>query len=72
MSINANDLLNVVGKVTKKWSKQRKAEERGSRSVGSRMYVYSDRVNFTDVVSRIMPGAYKHASGDGRYSVSKR
>jgi hypothetical protein len=29
-------------------------------------------VNFTDVCDKILPGAYAHASGDGKYSVSKR
>jgi hypothetical protein len=29
-------------------------------------------VNFTDVCDAILPGAYAHASGNGKYSVSKR
>ena len=72
MNIRATDILSVTRSVTKKWTKQRKAEERGRRSRGSRQYVYSDRVNFTDVARRILPGAYDHASGGGVYSVSKR
>jgi len=70
--IKADDILGVTRSVTKEWTKQRKAEERGRRTVGCRMYVYSDRVNFTDVVAGILPAAYDHASGGGVYSVSKR
>jgi hypothetical protein len=70
--INATDIVNITTFVTKDWTKQRKAEERGSRSRASRAYVYSDRVCFTDVVSRILPGAYQHASGNGRFTVAKR
>src|SRR5262245_59452043 len=68
----ADDILDITQKVTKEWTKQRKAEERGSRSRYSGEYVYSDRVNFTDEADRILPPAYAHASGNGRYSVSKR
>ncbi len=70
--INAKDILAVTKSVTKKWEKQRKAEERGRRSVSSREYVYSDRVNFTEVADEILPAAYQHASGGGKYTVSKR
>ncbi len=72
MTINASDILSVTKSVTKEWEKQRKAEERGRRSRYSREYVYSDRVNFTDVADDILPGAYEHASGRGKYTVSKR
>jgi hypothetical protein len=72
MTISAADILAVTKKVTREWTRQRKAEERGSRSRLSRQYVYSDRVNFTDVADAILPGAYQHASGGGRYTVAKR
>jgi hypothetical protein len=72
MSVTAEDILSVTQSVTKEWTKQRKAEERGRRSRGDRVYVYSDRVNFTDVVDKILPPAYAFASGGGKYSVSKR
>jgi hypothetical protein len=72
MSITATDILEVTRKVTKEWTKQRKAEERGRCSRQSREYVYSDRVNFTDVADAILPGAYDHASGGGRYTVPRR
>src|SRR5262249_54718553 len=66
------DILEVTRKVTKEWTRQRKAEERGSRSRSSREYIYSGRVNFTDVADEILPGAYQHASGNGRYTANKR
>lgn len=72
MTIKAEDILAVTRSVTKEWEKQRKAEERGVRSRRTRQYVYSDRVHFTDVAADILPGAYKHASGGGRFTVSKR
>jgi hypothetical protein len=72
MTFSAEDILGVTKSVTKEWTKQRKAEERGRRSRSSRQYVYSDRVNFTEVAEDILPGAYDHASGGGRYTVSKR
>ncbi|MEX1229637.1 MAG: hypothetical protein WEB58_05325 [Planctomycetaceae bacterium] len=72
MSINAADILSVTKAVTKKWEKTRKAEERGSRSRSSRQYIYSDRINFTDVMDKILPEAYQHASGGGKHWVKKR
>ncbi len=65
-------IFQVTKSVTKQWTKQRKAEERGRRPRSSRAYVYSSRVNFTDIAARIIPDAYKHGSGDGRYPVKKR
>jgi hypothetical protein len=72
VTINASDILAVTRSVTKEWTKQRKAEERGSRSRHSRQHVYSDRVNFTDIAHSILPGAYAHGSGGGRYTLPKR
>jgi hypothetical protein len=68
----ADDILGITKKVSKEWTKQRHAEQTGRRTRATRMYVYSDRVNFTDVAASILPRAYAHASGNGRYSVSKR
>ena len=70
--INAADILGVTKKVTKEWARQRKSEERGQRSRSSRRDVYSTRVNCTDVSGLILPEAYAHASGDGKYTVSQR
>jgi hypothetical protein len=72
MTISATDILSLTAKVTKEWTKQRKAEERNRRSRDSRPYVYSNRVTFTDVAHAIIPGAYQHASGNGKHTVPKR
>lgn len=72
MSLDASDIIGAVKNVTKEWAKQRKAEERGARSRHTRAYVYSDRVNFTEIAHAILPAAYEHASGGGKYTVSKR
>lgn len=72
MTITAKDILGVTKAVTKEWTKQRKAEDRGRRSLSSREYMYSSRVNFSDVARAILPGAHAHASGDGQYTVSRR
>lgn len=72
MTISAKDILAAAEKVTKPWTRQRLAEEKGTRSRSSREYVYSDRVDFTEVAHDILPGAYLHATGGGAYTVSKR
>jgi DNA topoisomerase VI subunit A len=68
--MDAASIISAVTSVTKAWTKQRKAEERGSRR--QRVYYYSDRVNFTDIAEEILPTAYLHASGQGAYTVSQR
>lgn len=72
MSISADDILSVTRSVMKEWTKQRKAEEKNARARSSRQYIYSGRVDFTEVADAILPGAYQHASGNGAYTVSKR
>jgi hypothetical protein len=72
MSDIIGDMSWCLTSATKKWTKQRKAEERSGRARHGREYIYSDRVNFTDVAGRILPPAYQHASGGGVYVVSKR
>ena len=72
MSISTSDIMSVTKSVTKKWTKQRKAEERNSRARSQREYVYSDRVNFTDVAEDILPDAYERASEGGKYPLAKR
>jgi hypothetical protein len=71
VGITASDIIAGTKKVSKEWTKQRKAEERG-RPRYTREYVYSDRIDFTEVAPGILPGAYNHASGGGKYTVSKR
>jgi hypothetical protein len=68
----AASIIDGLTYVTKKWTKQQKAEERRASARSRRQYIYSDRVNFTEVAEEILPGGYAHASGDGRYTVDKR
>jgi hypothetical protein len=68
----ADAIRKATRAATKEWARQRKAEERGTRSRRAREYIYSDRVCFTDVCDEILPGGYEHASGAGRYTVGKR
>jgi len=72
MTINARDILRVTKAVTKEWEQQRKAEERGSRSRRDRQSLYTGRVSHADVAHDILPDAYAHASGGGKYWVKKR
>jgi len=72
MTIKAANIAKLVRRVTQKHAKQIKAEERNARAFLNRRYVYSDRVNFTDVAARIFPEAYRLASGDGSLPASKR
>jgi hypothetical protein len=72
MTITGKDFEDLTKSVTKKWTQQRKAEERGRRSRASRQYVYSDRIDFMEVADEILPEGYAHASGDGKYTVDKR
>jgi hypothetical protein len=56
-------ILNCVESVTKKWTKQRKAEERGRNQASRRRALtYSSRVCITDVARRIMKDVYLRVS----------
>jgi hypothetical protein len=72
MSIHATDLITLTEQITKEWTKQRKAEERGTRERGSRRHMFSARVSHMDVADEILPAAYLHASGGGQYWVKMR
>src|ERR1700733_3709154 len=71
-TMKTSDITNLVSKTTKKWAKQRKAEERSSRAASRRRHMYSDRVCATDVAHEILPGAYAHAAGPTGLHVSQR
>ena len=60
----------LTEKVTKEHARHEKSKIRGNR--GPRMYHYSDRVNFTDVMGDILPDAYLHASGGGTLPAANR
>ena len=63
--MKAEDFHFVTKGTTKTWAKQRKAEERSSRARSNRVYMYSDRVNQTDIADAAIPKAYLWASNDG-------
>jgi len=71
--MKANDITSAVKGATKDWCEQRQKEERRSRSKISRQHMYTPRrMYFSEVTHDILPDAYDHASGNGKYSVSKR
>jgi len=71
--VKAADIKAVTGKVTKKWAKQRKREERSARArFNRRESLYSTRVNQTDVARRVIPEAYAKASDNGRLPAHAR
>jgi hypothetical protein len=73
MSINAADITKLVRKTTAKWAQQRKAEERDARAISNRAYMFrSSRVSFSSQAHKILPGAYAHASDNGRLPVTIR
>lgn len=73
MSSNiADDLRKCLKGSMREWTKQRKAEKRDERAYYGRRYMYSQRVSFTSVAAGIFSEAYKHASGNGAFPVSKR
>ena len=64
--IKASDITALTMKVTKKWAKQIKREERNSRAaLNRRQNLYSDRINQTDVLWKVIPKAYLKASSGG-------
>lgn len=68
-----NDMKLATTKVTKKWTKQRKREERDSRARYSRSaYMYSDRVYAKHVAWSVIPQAYAKVSQDGMYPAHAR
>lgn len=70
--MKASDLIAVTRGATKKWKKQRKAEERSSRARSNRAYMYSNRVNQSDVAAAAIPKAYIKASSNGKYPAKAR
>ena len=72
MSDFSLDIQKCVNGVTEKWAKQRRAEKRNARAYASREYMHSSRIAFTDVARKIIPEAYRIASGGGTLPASKR
>ena len=63
----------LTTKVTKKWAKQIKREERSRRAaLNRRDYLYSDRVCATEIAWPIVKAAYHELSQNGKLSVHAR
>ncbi len=60
-------IIGAVMGVTKKWAKQRKAEERHARAKANRRWVMTSRDRFTirDAADDVMEEAYLKASSGG-------
>src|SRR5262249_8438551 len=64
--MRANEIINAVESVTKKWAKQRKAEERTRRASENRRNAMLSRghVSIKDAAWRVMRDAYLKASAN--------
>lgn len=66
-------ITELVTGVTKKWAKQRKAEERSAAAAANRRYVFRPaRYTIKDAAFEIMESAYLKVSGDGRFPANAR
>jgi hypothetical protein len=74
VNVEAQAILNLVTGVTRKWCKQRKAEERqASRALRRReALVRSERVTIKDAASAVMEEAYRKTSSEGKYPAHAR
>jgi hypothetical protein len=63
--MDAASIIGDLTAVTKKWTRQRKAEERRESARGRREYVYSSRNHATEVLHEVIPPAYLEASTNG-------
>jgi hypothetical protein len=62
--VDADSIFKAATAVTKKWTKQRKAEVRRADAVYRRNYMYSDRKTARDKAWEVIPGAYMKASNN--------
>jgi hypothetical protein len=66
-------ILKAVESVTKKWTKQRKAEERGrARTSRQAVMTRTSRIEIKYAAWTALPDAYQKASGGGKYPVAAR
>ncbi len=70
--MRAASILKSVESVTKKWTKQRKAEERGSRTSRREALTRVRRTTIKDAAFEIMEEAYNKVSGNGKYPAQAR
>src|SRR5215472_3562605 len=67
MNTKHNKIIALVEGVTKKWAKQKKAEERHASAAANRLYALTSRRGTTlkDAAWRVMESAYLMASANG-------
>jgi len=71
--MNKDDILKATKRVTNKWAKVRKAEERqSSRRFSRSYYMYSDRIYIKEVAYKVMKQAYMKASDNGTLPANAR
>ena len=72
--MKADSIIKSVNAVTRKWTKQRKAEERRASARTRRSYVWSapPRVTLIDAAEQVMEEAYNKASSNGKYPALAR
>jgi len=71
--MKSDAIIGAVNGVTKKWAKQRKAEERKASSESNRAYLWrSYRETIKDVAFEVMENAYLKASGGGKLPAQAR
>ncbi len=67
--MKAQEIVKAIEAVTKEWTKRRKKEERKNRP--NRTFRNAS-IFHTDVAGEILPKAYAHGSGDGKFTLAKR
>ncbi len=72
--MNSEAIFGAVRSVTKKWTKQRKSEERHASARLNRQMVMIRRrpITIRDVAWNVIPKAYEKASSGGRFSAGAR
>jgi hypothetical protein len=71
--MDGKSIADAVLGATKKWSKQRKAEERKTKSASSRWYAFtSSRNTVVEAADKYIEEAYKKASSNGAYPAHAR
>jgi hypothetical protein len=72
--MDGQKIITAVEAVTKKWARQRKAEERSASNAARRRHALlrSARRTIKEAAWAVMPAAYRHASNDNQYPAHAR
>ena len=72
--MRAEAIVGAIENVTKKWTKQRKAEEREASRIANRRQVMTrpKRTSLKDAAAMVMEKAYLHASDGGKWPAHAR